>query len=166
MPQQPSWLPRVNAIIEILKSGSPLPFLTRASIEELFGLKRRQAIELMKSMDRFQVGKEFVVRRETLLRWLRCAEIGEKVWYEEVRRQRVEESIEAIQWEREARKTRIVVAAKTVELKLAGIPPTVSLKPGEMRIKFFGAEDLFRQLFEVAQVMRNDYEKFKTLVDK
>lgn len=168
MPAQPSWLARVSGILETLdnENYASLPFLTRASIEELFGLKRRQAIKLMKTMGRFQVGKEFVIDPQVVRQWLRKAGIGEKVWFAEVVRTRIEELIEQAQWEREARKTRAVVPRKTVELKLEGMPPTVTLRPGEMRIQFFGAEDLFRQLFELAQVMRNDYDKFKALVDE
>lgn len=36
---------------------------------------------------------------------------------------------------------------------------------GEMKIEFFEAEDLFRQLFEIAQVIRNNYEKFGKVVE-
>lgn len=167
MPHQPSWLDRVREIIDTLDEPelASVPFLTRASIESLFGLKRRAAIELMKKIGRFQVGKEFVVDRGTLRHWLGRVEIGEKVWYEEIRRQRVEEFVDQIQWEREARKPRVVVPEKTLELKLEGMPPTVSLKPGEMKIEFFGAEDLFRQLFEIAQVIRNDYNRFREMIE-
>ncbi|MGH9351666.1 MAG: hypothetical protein ACRD2G_05840 [Terriglobia bacterium] len=168
MPCQASWLPRVKHILEDLDKpeSRSLPFLTRASIESLFDLKRRQAIKVMHSIGTYQIGKAFVIDRAKLIHWLRRASIGEKVWYEEVRRTRVEESIEAVQWDREARKPRAIVPCKTLQLKLPGIPPTVTLQPGEMRIQFFGADDLFRQLFELAQAMRNDYERFRALVDE
>lgn len=168
MPSQPSWLDRVSGILETLASEkyASIPFLTRAAFEELFNLRRRQAIELMKKMEHYQVGKELVVDPAVLKRWLRKVEIGEKVWYAEVVRTRIEKLVEQAQWEREAHKTRIVVPSKTVEFELEGMPPTVSLRPGEMRIEFFGAEDLFRQLFEVAQVIRNDYERFRALVEE
>lgn len=167
MPHQPSWLDRVREIMATLEEPelASIPFLTRASIESLFGLKRRTAIELMKKIGPFQVGKEFVIRRRDLLHWLNKAEIGEKVWYEEIRRQRVEELVDQIRWEREARKPRVVVPEKTLELKLEGMPSTVSIRPSEMRIEFFGAEDLFRQLFEIAQVIQNDYNRFRELVE-
>ena len=61
------------------------------------------------------------------------------------------------------RKQRAVVPLKTLELKIDGIPPTVSIQSGELRIQFSGADDLFRQLFELAQAMKNDYERFKAL---
>lgn len=165
MPNKPSWLLRVNSILEDI-NGSEMashPFLTRAAVEKLFGLKRRQAIELMHSVGGYQIGKAFVVARPKFAAWLRRASLGEQVWWEQARHTRVEEALEEVRQEREARKQRAVVSRTTLELKLEGIPPTVSIRPGELRIEFSGADDLFRQLFELAQAMKNDYERFKAL---
>jgi len=165
VPNKPSWLLRVNEILEDLNGPQMAahPFLTRAAVEELFGLKRRQAIELMHSVEGYRIGKAFVVGRAELAAWLRRASVGEQVWWEEVRHTRLEKVIEEVWEEREARKQRALVPRTTLELKFEGIPPTVSLTPGELRIQFSGADDLFRQLFELAQAMKNDYERFKAL---
>ena len=165
MPSKPTWLLRVNEILEHLTGPKMAahPFLTRAAVEKLFGLKRRQAIELMHSVEGYRIGKTFVVGRAELAVWLRRASLGEQVWWEEIRHARVEKVIEEVWEEREARKQRALVPLTTLELKLEGIPPTVSLRPGELRIQFSGADDLFRQLFELAQAMKNDYERFKAL---
>ena len=85
------------------------------------------------------------------------------MWWEQARHTRVEEALEQVRQEREARKQRAVVPRSTLELKIEGIPPTVSIRPGELRVEFSGADDLFRQLFELAQAMKNDYERFKAL---
>jgi len=165
MPNKPSWLLRVNGILEDLNSEDMAvhPFLTRAAVEKLFGLKRRRAIELMHSVEGYQIGKTLVVNRARLAAWLRRASLGEQVWWEQARHTRVEEALEQVRQEREARKQRAVVPRSTLELKIEGIPPTVSIRPGELRVEFSGADDLFRQLFELAQAMKNDYERFKAL---
>ena len=165
MPNQPSWLLRVNEILEDLASDEMAahPFLTRAAVEKLFALRRRQAIELMHSVEGYRIGKTLVVGRARLAAWLRRASLGEQVWWEQVRHTRVEEALEEVRQEREARKQRAVVPSSTLELKLEGMPPTVTLRPGELRIEFSGADDLFRQLFELAQAMKNDYVRFKAL---
>ena len=167
MPSKPSWLLRVNEVLEDLggEKMTTHPFLTRAAVEKLFGLKRRQAIELMHSVEGYQIGKTLVVGRAKLAAWLRRASLGEQVWWEQVRHTRVEEALEEVRQEREARKQRALVPLKTLELKLVGVPPTVTIKPGELRIQFSGADDLFRQLFELAQAMKNDYERFKALAE-
>ena len=165
MPNKPSWLLRVNEILEDLggEEMAAHPFLTRAAVEKLFGLKRRQAIELMHSVAGYRIGKTLVVGRARLAAWLRRASLGEQVWWEQVRHTRVEEALEEVRQEREARKQRAVVPSSTLELKLEGMPPTVTIRPGELRIEFSGADDLFRQLFELAQAMKNDYVRFKAL---
>ena len=113
MPHQPSWLLRVNEILEDLSGPelSPIPFLSRAAIESLFRLRRRQAIHLMHAVGGFQVGKAFVVARSDLLRWLRRASLGEQVWWEQARHARVEHAIEQVRHERQARKLRTVIHA-------------------------------------------------------
>ena len=167
MPNKPSWLLRVNEILEDLGGAEMAahPFLTRGAVEKLFGLKRRQAIELMHSVGGYQIGKTLVVGRPGLAAWLRRASVGEQVWWEQARHTRVEQALEAVRQEREARKQRTIVPLTTLELKLEGIPSTVTLRPGELRIQFSGADDLFRQLFELAQAMKNDYERFKALAE-
>ena len=165
MPNQPSWLLRVNSILEDIDGPEMAahPFLTRAAVEKCFGLKRRQAIELMHSVDGYRIGKTLVVGRAQLAAWLRRASLGEEVWWEQARHTRVEEALEEVRHEREACKQRALVPRSTLELKIEGIPPTVSIKRGELRVEFSGADDLFRQLFELAQAMKNDYQRFKAL---
>ena len=165
MPNKPSWLLRVNDILADLARPelASVPFLSRAAIENLFGLKRRQSIQIMHAVGGFQIGKAFVVARSDLTCWLRRASLGAQVGWEQARYARVEDTIAQVQHEREARRQRAVLPPTTLALKLEGLPPTVSLRPGELRIAFQGADDLFRQLFQLAQAMKNDYQRFQTL---
>ena len=98
------------------------PFLTRAAVEKLFGLKRRQAIELMHSVEGYQIGKTLVVDRARLAAWLRRASLGEQVWWEQVRHTRVEEALEEVRQEREARKQRAVVPPSHSRVEARGKP--------------------------------------------
>ena len=117
MPNKPSWLLRVTQILKDLdrEEMAAHPFLTRAAVEKLFGLKRRQAIELMHSVESYQIGKTLVVGRAKLAAWLRRASLGEQVWWEQVRHTRVEEVLEEVRQEREARRQRAVVPPSTLE---------------------------------------------------
>src|SRR5580704_17508584 len=92
VPNQPSWFLRVNEILADLGDAEMAthPFLTRAAVEKLFRLKRRQAIELMHSVEGYQIGKTLVVGRAQLAAWLRRASLGEQVRWEQVRHTRVE----------------------------------------------------------------------------
>jgi hypothetical protein len=44
-------------------------------------------------------------------------------------------------------------------------PAAWSLKPGELRIEFYGAEDLAAKLFELSQAMANDWQAFARAVE-
>jgi hypothetical protein len=46
------------------------------------------------------------------------------------------------------------------------LPAGIHLKPGELRIEFFGAEDLLRHLYELAQAMGNDFGRFQEAVEE
>src|SRR5580704_15398308 len=71
MPDQPSWIQAVPAILEALERVGAPPFLDRAAVEALFGLRRRQAIHLLGRMGGYQVGKAFLVPREAVIGFLR-----------------------------------------------------------------------------------------------
>jgi len=45
------------------------------------------------------------------------------------------------------------------------LPAGIHLKPGELRIEFYGAEDLLRHLFELSQAMVNDFGRFQAAVE-
>ena len=42
----------------------------------------------------------------------------------------------------------------------------IALKPGELRIEFYGAEDLAAKLFELSQAMANDWQAFARAVEE
>jgi len=47
MPDKPSYLHRVTGILAEARTPKRIPFFRRSDIEALFGLRRRQAINLM-----------------------------------------------------------------------------------------------------------------------
>ena len=139
MPNKPSWLLRVNDILADLARPelASVPFLSRAAIENLFGLKRRQSIQIMHAVGGFQIGKAFVVARSDLTRWLRRASLGAQVGWEQARYARVEDRPSP----RSSTSARPAASAPfcpapPLEPKLDSILPP----PGELRISFHGAQ--------------------------
>ena len=49
--------------------------------------------------------------------------------------------------------------------RMKDLPAGIHLQPGELRIEFFGAEDLLRHLFELSQAMVNDFGRFQAAVE-
>ena len=84
-------LPR---IIEELRR-LPVPVLDRAVIEKLFGLKRRQAIQLLDRFGGYQAGRTFLLDRQELVEQLEAIRDGETFRYEQRRRRRLVAALEA-----------------------------------------------------------------------
>src|SRR6476619_3493968 len=70
MPDKPSYLHRLTAILAEAKRPKPIPFFRRGDVEALFGLKRRQAINLMHAIGAVRVSSEIAVEQRDLVSWL------------------------------------------------------------------------------------------------
>ena len=157
LPAQPSWLLQLPAIRAAL-SELTVPVFDRAVIEEVFGVRRRRAIELMHRFGGFQAGKTFLVDRASLLRQLEMIEQGGDFAHERKRRRLLSENLDQAKALVRARAVRIAPSRG----EAADLPATVQLRPGEMRIEFTGVEDLLRQLLAVAIAVQNDPNRFAT----
>lgn len=147
---QPDWLlqlPTIRATISALG----VPVLDRAMIEEVFGVRRRRAIELLHRFGGYQVGKTFLVDRPSLLRQLEALEAGGEFRQERARRHRLSEDLERTEAALRARAAQAVI----------DLPNGAQLRPGELRIAFRDTEDLLRQLPELALAIQDDYGRSK-----
>ena len=65
-----------------------------------------------------------------------------------------------------ARRVRIPAAPDVQDRRVRDLSGDIALKPGELRIEFFGAEDLAAKLFELSQAMANDWRSFTQAVEE
>jgi hypothetical protein len=163
MPAQPFWLQRISDILDAAKKAE-VPFLDRAAVQRLFGVRKRQAIRLMHSIKGYYIGKAFVVGRPEVIKWLQEALNSPEARAQEAGRERLEIAIEEAR-NIVGRNRRFIVSPDSLSKKLPGLPPSIQLKAGELKIEFFGTEDLLRQLFELSQAIGNDYRRFRALVE-
>jgi hypothetical protein len=163
MPAQPLWflrLPAIRATVSRLEG----PVLDRAAIEDLFGVRRRQAIALLHRFGGYQAGRTFLVERTSLLRQLEALESGAEFLAERSRRRRVAEDVEEARRQLPAKRVRIEAGPETFRRQLGDLPG-VELAAGQLRIRFAGTADLLRQLLELAMAIQNDYERFRALCE-
>ncbi|GEM_PF-4047843 len=59
-----------------------------------------------------------------------------------------------------ALRARIPAAADARDIRVEDLADRMELKPGELRIEFYGAEDLAAKLFELSRAMANDWQTF------
>jgi hypothetical protein len=164
MPAQPQWLLRLPEIISELEQLD-VPIVDRGIFEKVFRVGRRRAIQLMHHFDGHQVGRTFVIDRTLLLDRLRVGRASDTFEHEQTRRLRVVEELDRLRKLAPSRKVRIQVPSEVRDNQLADLPAGIHLKPGELRIEFFGTEDLLRHLFELSQAIVNDYRKFEQICE-
>lgn len=164
VPRKSEWIEQVPAALEELRAF-PAPVIDRAILEKLLGVERRTAIRLMGRFGGFQTGRTFLIDRLQLIAQLERIARGEDFAIERDRRARLSDELEKTRRLAPGRKVRIDTAADVRDRLLADLPAGIHLKPGELRIEFFGAEDLLRHLYELAQAITNDYDLFQARVE-
>lgn len=113
----------------------------------------------------FQAGRTFLIDRLQLIEQLEGIDRGEEVTIERGRRARLAEELERTRRLAPGRKVRIAAAPDVRDRVLKDLPAGIHLQPGELRIEFFGTEDLLRHLFELSQAIVNDYARFQAAVE-
>jgi hypothetical protein len=142
-----------------------LPVIDRAVVERVFGLGRRQAIELMHRFGGYQAGRTFLIERAQLIAALDRIAAGGECQQEEARREKLTAALAKFQRARGAQKVRIEVSADAFDARMGMLPETVHLKPGRLEIEFSGCADLLSKLFTLAQAAANDYQAFQRASD-
>jgi hypothetical protein len=155
MPAKPAWFLELPRILEDVRA-LPCPVLDRSSFERLFGVRRRQAIQLMHRFGGYQIGKTFLIDRQQLVAELERASSSPAYEFEVRRKQRLADSIEMLERHRAAVKVTIPVGPSPA----TGLPfpAGVHLAPGRLTVEFATPEDLLSKLFLLAQKMAEDFE--------
>jgi hypothetical protein len=164
MPSKPQWLLRVPEIIDALGSMTA-PVLDRASLESLFRVSRRRAIQLLHRFEGYQVGKTFLVDRQELVRQLQVLRNGEAFSREKKRRGRVLDELEEVSRLQRARAVKFAVSRAEVE-QARGLPEGVRIEQGRLVVDFEGIDELLSRLFTLSQSAARDFPAFKKAISK
>ena len=164
MPAKSSWLLHIPDIRSMLVEVT-LPVVDRAVIQSVFGLRRRQAIELMHKFGGYQAGRTFLIERTRLIEELDKIVASGEYQQEEVRHEKLTAALAKLKRTRRAREVRIDVPAEVFDARMSMLPDTVHLAPGKLEVEFSGCGDLLSKLFTLAQAAANDYEGFQKASD-
>ena len=165
MPAQPAWFHRLDAILETLLEMES-SHLDRRAVEALFRVRERRARQLMAGLPGLQAGNAAAVSRQALIERLEGVASSGPFQWEVNRRARVTEDLERARQLLAGRHVRIPAAPDVQERRMDGLSGDIVLRPGELRIEFFGAEDLAAKLFELSQAMANDWSVFSRVVEE
>lgn len=165
MPAQPAWFHRLDRILATLH-GMSASHLDRLAVERLFGVRERRARQLMAGLDGLRVGNAAAVSRLALIERLEQTAASGVFEWEVHRRARVMEELDRSRRQYAARQVRIPAAPDVEERRLRDLSSDITLRPGELRIGFFGAEDLAAKLLELSKAMANDWTAFSEAVEE
>jgi len=164
MPAKALWLLHIPEIIAMLETFD-VPVVDRAIIERLFGLRRRQAIELLHRFGGYQTGRTFLLDRRLLIEHLRRLADGEEFQRESRRKERLDHTVDQLRRQQTAARVKISVQPDVFSRKLANLSPGVALEAGHLHITFSGTDDLLGKLFELSQAASNDFDRFRTAAE-
>jgi hypothetical protein len=160
MPAKAQWLLRVPEILAEL-AALDVPVVDRAVCECVFRLRRRRAIDLIRSFGGYQAGRTFLVDRPRLIAQLEQIRDSPDFKMELRRKDRLAERLEAMRRLQAGARVAIPVDSAAVRQRLPDLPAGIGLTPGELHIQFASSAELLSKLFALAQAIANDYEAFE-----
>jgi hypothetical protein len=160
LPDQPSYLQRVSGILDEASRPRPIPFFRRRDIEALFGLRKRQAIELMHRIGAVRVSRELAVEQSELVGWLRRLATTPAIAREAARRDRLVGELVSARTTAAARAVRIVLPPLA---QPPDLPPGVTLVPGRLLIEYASPTELLERLYGLAQAFAANPSRLNAL---
>jgi hypothetical protein len=135
-------------------------------MEQLFGLKRRQAIRLLAAAHGYQVGKTFLIERHSLVEFLEGFENSGAAPEARARKQRVVAALHEVANHGAAQRVLIQAAPDVFRRRPSELPAAIELvAAGKLQISYRGAEDLLAQIVELAAAAANDFPAFRKLYE-
>jgi len=166
LPAQPAWFQRLDEILGELRALE-ISHLDRLAVQKLFRVRERRARQIMAGLPALQVGNAIAVERQALIQRLENTTAGDRFQWEITRRARLVEDLDRTRRELSGRRVRIPAAATKVGARsVCDLADGIDLRPGELRIQFYGAEDLAAKLFQLSQAMANDWQAFARAVEQ
>lgn len=162
MPDHPQWFHRVGEILRCLEA-SDVPFVDRFAVEQLFHVQRRQAIRILSALGGYQLGRTFLVERETVITALRRLASEGRFQQSSAQRKRIWSVITREQGRLRARA--ISLPSPAVGPPGRSLPPGVAMTAGELRVRFDSPIGLLERLMALAEAAAGDYDWFESLCE-
>ena len=99
----PTYIHKLAQILAEARTPKPIPFFRHQDIEAFFGLKKRQAVNLMHRISAIRVSRELAVDKRDLVAWLEQMIEDPSVTAEQRRHERIIDRIVELKAETAAR---------------------------------------------------------------
>lgn len=161
MPRPKPWLGRIANIVKHLEQLPDLS-LTRRDVQQLFGIGRSAATDLMDVVGIRPVRAPdggTLVTTDALLHYLRNSHDAENAMAEAARRQRLAAQLAEASEEQKLRSIRLPVSPADQWCTLADLP-NITIENGILRVAFSSPEELMADLYRLAKAAGNDWDAF------
>ncbi len=164
MPSKPTWCGSL-ADVEARLNALPDPWIDRQTLENILGVGRRRAQQILAPCAARQLGTTIVADRQAVLAHLRRLAGDEAAHYETRRRQRLAEKLAQIHRDKIQRPEVLVEApAAVVRQQFEGLPEGILIAPGEITIRFATSTQALERLLALAMAIGNNPSRFEELV--
>src|SRR4051812_48801320 len=165
MPAKPAWYGDLDRIVKELER-LPRPWVDRYTVELLLGVGSRRAQQILAPCITEKVGTSGLADRDLVIQHLRRLAKGGDVDYERRRRRKVASAIEEVRtaW---LDGSRLLVEAPpaVVTQRIEGLPPGVTLEPGQITVRFSTAREALEKLLAIAMAAGNEYDRFAGIIE-
>jgi hypothetical protein len=163
MPAKPVWYGRLDHIIADLDS-LPHPWVDRATLQQILGIGRRRAQQILQPCVTLQLGANSLADRRRLINYLRLLAGGKAAFYENRRRQKLAEAIDGWRTRRlEQPQLEVEAPVTVVRRRFHDLPSGVSISPGRITIDFSEPPEALEKLLALAMAIGNDLSGFESL---
>ncbi len=127
------------------------PLIDGATLEKLLRVYRRVAIRLMRRFGGYQAGPDVPDRPRLARAAAREDRRRRSVFLRTKRRERLGNQLAEVSRDLAQRSIVIPAAPNVADRELSGLPSTIRMGPGKLELACIDAQDLLRQLMELAQ---------------
>jgi len=167
MPAQPLWHLRIPEILARLRAPGAPPFLDRPAIEQLFRVRRRQAVRLLNTADGYQIGKTFLVDRPALIGYLEDLERSGVSIQARARKQRVLTALNEASGHLAAQRVQIPTGPAGLGQRVADLPSAIQVvAPGRLQIAYSSAEELLGHIAALVAAATSDFPAFRSRFER
>ena len=161
-----AWTPRAAAILATVKR-SPFERFAHAEIRVYFGIEKNAAHRVLRAFGAEpQAGRLFLTKPQ-LIGGLTAVIRGTAYTNTESRLKRIAGRME--EWSRQHPARAVKTKMRREELAfqtVAGLPDTIRLSPGELRMRFADLPDMVAQLMKLAHAALNDLPALEASISR
>ncbi len=156
------WYGRLDAVIAQLKA-LPYPLVDRATLEQLLGVGRRRAQQILQPCVTHTVGASSLADRDRLIEHLKRVATSDAAFFEQRRHQRVIREIAKLRqaW---LEHPQVMVEAPTqiMSQTFAGLAG-VKVSPGCIIVEFDSPQAALERLLALSMAIGNDFQTFERM---